>query len=170
MTAVNIRTFVTLVDVKTRIRLVALGIGIALAVAACGSGGSGTSGAPAVTTSQAATADDATQATGVRAVTPADAAVIQQNPPDDLVILDVRTSDEFATGHLEGATMIDFYSPDFAERIAALDRDVPYLLYCRSGNRSGQARQLMSELGFVDVADIDGGITAWAAAGLPLVG
>jgi len=153
----------------TRTRITALSIGIAVAVAACGSGGGDTIDAPATTNSPAATTVVADGSGGVRVVSPQEGAAIQRNHPDGLVILDVRTADEFAAGHLDGATMIDFYSPDFADRLAALDRDVPYLLYCHSGNRSGQARQLMSDLGFVDVADIDGGIAAWAANGLPVV-
>lgn len=111
-------------------------------------------------------ADDAA---GLRLVSAAEGADIQASPPDDLVILDVRTPDEFNAGHLEGATMIDFYSADFADQIAELDPDVPYLLYCNSGNRSGQTIQLMEELGFTDVADVDGGIQAWNAANLPIV-
>lgn len=105
---------------------------------------------------------------GIRVVSPTDGADIQTNPPEGLVILDVRTQEEFDEGHLEGATMIDFYAEDFAERLAKLDPNVPYLLYCRSGNRSGQTRQIMGDLDFVDVADVDGGIVAWGAAGLPL--
>ncbi len=155
---------------NTRTRITALSIGVAVAVAACGSGGSDSAAVPTTTNSQTATTVVAPEAGGIRVVSPQEGAAIQQNHPDGLVILDVRTPDEFAAGHLDGATMIDFYSPDFADRLAALDRDVPYLLYCRSGNRSGQARQLMSDLGFADVADIDGGISAWAAAGLPVVG
>ena len=54
-------------------------------------------------------------------------------------------------------------------RRPALDRDTPYLLYCRSGTRSGQAAAIMADLGFNDVADVDGGVIAWAEAGLPLV-
>ncbi len=106
---------------------------------------------------------------GVRVVSVQEAADIQTDPPDRLVILDVRTADEFAEGHLEGATMIDFYLDDFADRLADLDRDVPYLVYCRSGNRSEQAVGIMRELGFADVADVDGGITSWVDAGLPTV-
>lgn len=103
---------------------------------------------------------------GVRLVSPADGADIQNDPPENLVILDVRTADEFAEGHLEGAVMLDFYRDDFADQVALLDPDVPYLLYCRSGNRSGQTATIMSELGFTDVADVDGGIVAWTEAGL----
>ncbi len=110
----------------------------------------------------------ATAATGLRVVTPDDAAATLADPPDGLVLLDVRTPEEFDAGHLDGAIMIDFYEGDFADRIAELDRDVPYVIYCRSGNRSGQTRELMEELGFASVDDVGGGIVAWAEAGLPI--
>ncbi len=104
---------------------------------------------------------------GIRLVTATEGADIQGNPPEDLVILDVRTPEEFAEGHLEGAVMVDFYDDDFADQLAELDPNVPYLLYCRSGNRSGQTAEIMADLGFDSVADIDGGIIAWTEAGLP---
>lgn len=108
--------------------------------------------------------------TGVRSVSADDAFdVVFESPPEGLVVLDVRTSEEFAGQRLPDATMIDFYSPDFAQQIADLDRDAPYLLYCRSGNRSGQAAELMEELGFTDVQDVDGGIVSWLEAGHPFV-
>ena len=109
-----------------------------------------------------------TAGAGIRVVSPDDGKAILDDAPTDLVVLDVRTTEEFDEGHLEGATMLDFYAADFADRRAELDPDVPYLIYCRSGNRSGQTRQMMEELGFVDVADVDGGIVAWAGAGLPV--
>lgn len=112
---------------------------------------------------------DNSSAEGVRIVDVGAGASLLEDAPADLVVLDVRTSEEFAEGHLEGATMIDFYAPDFADRIAELDPDVPYLLYCRSGNRSGQAATLMRDLGFSDVADVDGGILAWTQAGNDVV-
>ncbi len=138
---------------------------------------SSASGAPAETgatetgaTETGATETGATETgaagAGVRVVTPTDAAAIAENPPSDLVILDVRTAEEYAEGHLDGATVIDFYADDFADQIGELDPSVPYLLYCRSGSRSGQAAALMAELEFVDVADVDGGILAWADNGL----
>ncbi len=99
-----------------------------------------------------------------------DAAAIAGAPPADLVVLDVRTPEEFAEGHLEGAVLVDFYDADFADQLAALDPDVLYLLYCRSGNRSGETLGVMEQLGFTSVADIDGGIIAWAGAGLPITG
>ena len=115
--------------------------------------------------------DDAssTDAAGIRLVSVQEGADLQGDPPDGLVILDVRTPEEFAEGHLDGALMIDFYLDDFTDRVADLDPDVPYLVYCRSGNRSGQAVAIMEELGFADVADVDGGIMSWLDAGLPIV-
>ena len=86
-----------------------------------------------------------------------------------LTVLDVRTPEEFSEGHLEDATMIDFYEPDFPDQIAQLDPDAEYLVYCRSGNRSGQTIELMAELGFTNVTEVAGGIQAWTAAGHPVV-
>lgn len=106
---------------------------------------------------------------GVRVVSTESAHDLFENPPADLVVLDVRTPEEFAEAHLEGAILIDIYEPDFEARVAELDRDVPYLLYCRSGNRSQTARDIMDDLGFSDVSDIDGGISAWISDGYPVV-
>jgi len=106
---------------------------------------------------------------GVRVVSVDSAADTFSAPPDGLVVLDVRTPEEFQAGHLDGAVMIDFYEPDFAARIADLDRDAPYLLYCHSGNRSGSTRKIMEDLGFTNVSDVDGGISAWQGAGQPVV-
>ncbi len=106
---------------------------------------------------------------GIRLVSVDDGVAALTDPPADLVVLDVRTPEEFAQGHLEGAVMLDFYRTDFAAELDKLDKDVPYLLYCRSGNRSGQTATIMSQLGFSDVADVDGGVVAWGEAGHPLV-
>lgn len=119
------------------------------------------------------TVDNATEVVaedtpGIRVVAASDALSIWDDPPADLVVLDVRTSEEFAEGHIEGAVMLDFYDPAFADQLAELDPDVPYLLYCRSGNRSGQTAEVMEQLGFTDVADVDGGIVAWSDAGQPI--
>lgn len=84
-------------------------------------------------------------------------------------VLDVRTPEEYAEGHIEDAELIDFYASDFEQRIDALDRGATYVVYCRSGNRSGQATALMAAQGFTAVNDVAGGIVAWEAAGLPVV-
>ena len=84
-------------------------------------------------------------------------------------VIDVRTPEEFAAGHIAGAQNIDFYASDFADRIGALDQGTSYVVYCHTGNRSGQATALMADAGFTSVTDVDGGIEAWTAAGLPTV-
>lgn len=119
--------------------------------------------------SSGAEASDVTQASAqLTTVTADEAAEIHQNPPDGLVVLDVRTPEEFAEGHLDGAVMVDFYAPDFADQLAQLDGNAPYLLYCRSGNRSGETIGLMRQMGFTDVTEIDGGVVAWQQAGHPV--
>lgn len=72
--------------------------------------------------------------------------------PSTRTVIDVRTPDEFAAGHVEGALLIDVSAPDFAERIAELDPEGEYLVYCRSGNRSAQAVATMRDTG-LDVED-----------------
>lgn len=81
------------------------------------------------------------------------------------VVLDVRTPEEFTTGHLAGARNMDFRAANFSTRVAALDHGTTYAVYCHSGNRSGQALQVMTDAGFTHVADLIGGITAWSTAG-----
>ena len=78
------------------------------------------------------------------------------------LLLDVRTDREFAMGHIRGATQIDFYRDDFQEELAKLDPNVPVYVYCRSGNRSGQAAKMMKSMGFKTVYNLEGGIGAWA--------
>ena len=81
------------------------------------------------------------------------------------VILDVRTPAEFASGHLAGAKNVDFEAAGFRDAIKALAKDVPYAVYCHSGNRSGTALALMKGLGFTQTFHLAGGIQAWSAAG-----
>jgi phage shock protein E len=149
---------------KTRPLLTVLLTALLLA-AGCSSGDTPTSDSG---TESSDSSSDA-EAAGIRLVSATEGAALQTDPPDDLVILDVRTPEEFAEVHLDGAVMIDFYEADFADRLGELDPEVPYLLYCRSGNRSGQTTAIMGDLGFTDVADVDGGIVAWSGAGLPVV-
>lgn len=86
-----------------------------------------------------------------------------------VITLDVRTPGEFAEGHIEGARLIDFQSGNFENEIAALDKNATYAVYCRSGNRSGQAVKVMQDAGFTNVFNMNGGVIDWANAGLPLV-
>jgi phage shock protein E len=86
-----------------------------------------------------------------------------------VITLDVRTPGEFNEGHIEGALLVDFQSGNFENEIASLDKGKTYAVYCRSGNRSGQAVKVMSDAGFTDLYNLDGGVIDWASAGLPLV-
>jgi len=88
---------------------------------------------------------------------------------DRLVILDVRTEQEYSYGHLSGSINLDFRSPSFSRELAELDRSAAYLLYCRTGIRSAQAATLMISLGFVEIYDLSGGITGWLKEGLPVI-
>ena len=85
------------------------------------------------------------------------------------VLIDIRTADEYAAGHLEGSTEMDYYAPDFKDKLSKLDKTAKYLIYCRSGKRSAATLKIMQDLGFTDIHDIAGGINAWIAAGLPIV-
>lgn len=104
---------------------------------------------------------------GIELVSASDAADRIAEEPE-AIILDVRTPEEFAEGHIEGAINIDFYAADFATQLAGLDTDASYVLYCRSGNRSAETAKLMTDLSFEQVDEIDGGILSWNAAGLPV--
>ena len=91
----------------------------------------------------------------------------QNNP--DFVILDVRTPEEFADGHIEKAINMDFYSETFRDELNKLDKNKAYLLHCRSGNRSGKTLNIMKELKFMKIYHMTGGMIKWEAEGLPII-
>ena len=84
-------------------------------------------------------------------------------------VIDVRTPEEFAAGHLAGATNIDVQAADFADRVGTLDPGATYVLYCRSGSRAGAAAEMMAGMGFTDVVNA-GGFDSLAAAGMATEG
>lgn len=79
----------------------------------------------------------------------------------DTVILDVRSAGEYSGGKIRGARNLDFTSAAFANQVKNLPKDKTYLLYCRSGNRSGQACEIMADLGFEKLKNLSGGILRW---------
>ncbi len=87
----------------------------------------------------------------------------------EVVILDVRTPGEFASGHIQGAINIDVEGPDFQSQIATLDKSKEYAIYCRSGRRSIVAADLMSDKGFTKLSNLESGIISWQGSGYPLV-
>ncbi len=118
--------------------------------------------------------------TGAGRVTAAGAEIRQGNPEEaqeliranagnrKFVILDIRTPGEYRNGHIPNAMLLDFHSPSFRGNLAALDKNRTYLMYCRSGNRSGRALTMMGELGFMKVFELRGGIKSWISSGRTL--
>jgi len=108
------------------------------------------------------------QAQIIEDITPQEAFTLIQNNQDnpDFVIIDVRTPQEFAEEHIENAINMDYYSETFRDELNNLDKNKTYLVYCRSGKRSGNALDIMKELNFREAYNI-GGIIEWKAAGLP---
>ena len=117
----------------------------------------------AVSCQSKTTAEETTQSEGVinRNVGVEKFTDLINNGPEG-VLLDVRTDREFSMGHIKGANQIDFYRSDFQEELSKLDPKVPVYVYCRSGNRSGQAAQIMRQMGFTTVYNLRGGMGAWA--------
>ncbi len=87
----------------------------------------------------------------------------------DVVLLDIRTPGEYESGHIDGAVLMDYYAHDFADRIKALDWDKTYLIYCRSGNRSGRSLTIFRHLGFTRTFHLDTGIKGWLHHGYKVV-
>jgi len=137
------------------LRLVVPGLAL-IALAACSGDDSGT--AIAEPTAIAASDTSAAVAAGRPA---AEAALAEQR-----TVIDVRTPEEFAAGHVDGATRIGLADPDFAAQIAELDPAANYVVYCRTGNRSAQAATEMRVVG-LDVYD-GGGLDDMATAGWPV--
>jgi len=77
------------------------------------------------------------------------------------VVLDVRTPEELNDGAVPGHKMINFFDPSFQQKVAKLDKSKTYLVYCRSGNRSGNACKAMGDMGFEKLYNLEGGISAW---------
>lgn len=110
----------------------------------------------------------ATNVSTIKLVSATDAAAVLDERAPDVVLLDVRTPEEFNEIRVPGSVNIDFYAVDFAAQLDSLAKDVPYVVYCRSGNRSSSAVEVMRDLGFAEVWDVDGGIIAWSESNLPL--
>lgn len=89
--------------------------------------------------------------------------------PAGYVWLDIRTPGEYASGYIEGAINIDYYESNYRDELAKLDRDRVYIIYCRSGNRSGKSMRIMQSLGFKTVYNVLGGINRWKSSGYRLV-
>jgi len=94
--------------------------------------------------------------------------LVENQKTNGLTIIDLRTPQEYQSGHMENAINIDFYK-NFKENINKLDKNKQYLIYCRSANRSRASLKIMKDLKFKNVLELDKGIKVWARNGWKLV-
>lgn len=76
-------------------------------------------------------------------------------------LIDVRTVEEFKEGHIRNSQNICVTDDDFEERVSILDKNKPIYVYCRSGKRSAKAAEILKEMGFKEIYDLDGGFLNW---------
>jgi rhodanese-related sulfurtransferase len=86
-----------------------------------------------------------------------------------LIVLDVRTPAEFASGHIKGAINIDVHQPDALDQINKLDRNAKYIVYCRTKNRSGVIVNHMLQNGFKNIFQMMDGMVGWNQNNLPVI-
>ena len=99
----------------------------------------------------------------VQNISMSDIPAIKKAQPS-LRFLDVRTPEETSTGIINGALKIDYRSEDFKEKLAKLDKSQGYIVYCKSGGRSAKSAQIMQQMGFSSIYNLEGGYTAFTAA------
>lgn len=87
----------------------------------------------------------------------------------NIQLIDVRTPEEFQQGYIKNAKNINIYDPNFEKEIQKLDKSKPVYIYCRSGNRSRSAAQVLAKNGFKTIYDLQGGMGAWQYANKPIV-
>jgi|SRR5690606_17971520 len=87
---------------------------------------------------------------------------------DEIQLVDVRTKEEFKSGHIKNALNIDVKDVNFKSYTNNLKKDKPVLVYCRSGKRSSEAAEILKELGFTKIVSLEGGIVSWEEADLPI--
>lgn len=88
---------------------------------------------------------------------------VSQNELNSVIVVDVRTPEEFAAGHIENAVNIDWFDSNFADQIGSIDKEKKIYLYCKKGGRSAKATMLLDSLGYSNVIDLEGGYDLWSA-------
>lgn len=86
---------------------------------------------------------------------------------EEVQLVDVRTPEEFKEQHIDNATNINWNDADFEQQVSNLDKSKPVYVYCKSGGRSAKATAKLSEMGFTNVYELDGGILSWNEAKMP---
>ena len=109
------------------------------------------------------------QAAVVKNVNVAEFDQLYQDKNEETIVLDVRTAQEYASGHLDGAVLLNVNDSNFRTEVAKLDKDAKVLVYCAVGGRSAYAATIMEELGFKDIYNLKGGIQAWGSSGKKIV-
>jgi rhodanese-related sulfurtransferase len=94
---------------------------------------------------------------------------IEQSSGNQAILLDVRTAEEVAQGKIPNSTQLDYYQSNFLAKANELPKDQEIYIYCAVGARSREAAELLVQQGFTKVYHLQGGIQAWARAGLPIV-
>lgn len=84
------------------------------------------------------------------------------------VVLDVRTPEEFAKGHIPGAINLDIKAPDFQKKLGELDKSKTYLVHCAHGVRGAKACTVMDKMAFTNLVHLEPGLSAWEKAGKPV--
>ena len=103
----------------------------------------------------------------VTSVSPEQAVATMKKDPK-IVVVDIRTPEEFAGGHIKGAINISMNDKEFAQKLAKLDRKRTYLMHCRSGGRSSASLPVWEQLKFESVLHLSSGTLGWVKAGQPL--
>ncbi len=88
---------------------------------------------------------------------------------DSLQLVDVRTTEEYQVSHLKNAQNICVTNDDFKEKAANLDKTKPVYVYCQKGGRSAKAAQILKEMGFTKVYDLQGGMENWESKDLETI-
>lgn len=88
---------------------------------------------------------------------------------DQILLIDVRTPGEFASGHIENSINIDYKADNFKELIGELDPNQEVYVYCKVGGRSGRSAKILRDMGFKNIYDLKGGIIAWEKEGFKTV-
>ncbi len=88
---------------------------------------------------------------------------VSQNELKNVVLVDVRTPEEFSEGHLSDALNIDWLGSEFVKNFETIDKDETIYVYCKMGGRSAKAQAKLEELGYSHVVNLEGGYDAWKA-------
>lgn len=84
-----------------------------------------------------------------------------QNDVKNIMLVDVRTPEEYSAGHIDNALNINWYNKSFDNQFESIDKDKTIYVYCKKGGRSLKAQERLISLGFENVINLEGGYDAW---------